>query len=93
MTVGSLAAYALSRFSFRPRLLTIIVFILGMAGAIVTVALRRGLAACCRRSTCMIVVASRLAEAPSPSLANSDVLFWMISQRILPPVVAAIPIP
>ena len=41
----------------------------------------------------LIVIAARVfAKAPSPRLANSDVLFWMISQRILPPVVAAIPI-
>lgn len=94
MAIGSLAAYGLSRFSFRPRLVTVIVFILGIAGAIVIVARfgvdwRLAVAA----ALALIIIASRaLQKAPSPHLSNSDVLFWMISQRILPPVVAAIPI-
>jgi multiple sugar transport system permease protein len=40
----------------------------------------------------VIIAARALRRIPSPNLSNSDVLFWMISQRILPPVVAAIPI-
>jgi multiple sugar transport system permease protein len=94
MTAGSLAAYALSRFSFRPRLLTIILFILGVVAVIVTVAalgVDWRLAAVA--AIAVVVIAARaLGKAPSPSLGNSDMLFWMISQRIMPPVVAALPI-
>jgi multiple sugar transport system permease protein len=94
MAAGSLAAYALSRFSFRPRLLSIVLFIHGMAAAVVAVAAfgvdwRLAVAA----ALALIFLAARATQrAASPRLANSDILFWMISQRILPPVVAAIPI-
>jgi multiple sugar transport system permease protein len=94
MATGSLAAYALSRFSFRPRLLTILAFILGMALAAVSVAyLGVDWRLAVFVALALIVIAARvLSRVPSPRLANSDILFWMISQRILPPVVAAIPI-
>jgi multiple sugar transport system permease protein len=94
MAAGSLAAYALSRFAFRPRVLTIVIFIMGMALAVFAVA-RFGVdwRLAVAVALALIVIAARaFAKAPSPRLANSDVLFWMISQRILPPVVAAIPI-
>jgi multiple sugar transport system permease protein len=94
MASGSLAAYALSRFSFQPRLITIVLFILGVVLAIVLVAaagvnwkiaVAAGLALA-------VVGAQVFRKVPSPSLGNADILFWMISQRIFPPVVAAIPI-
>jgi multiple sugar transport system permease protein len=94
MTAGSLAAYALSRFAFRPRLLTIILFILGVVAVIVAVAalgVDWRLAAVAAIAVVVIAVQA-LGKAPSPSLGNSDMLFWMISQRIMPPVVAALPI-
>lgn len=94
MTAGSLAAYALTRFSFRPRLLTIGMFIAALALVIVLIAaagvswkiaVAAGLA--------LAVIGARVfRNAPSPAVGNSDILFWMISQRILPPVVTAIPI-
>ncbi len=91
---GSLAAYALSRFSFRPRLLTITVFILGVVATIVAVAaLGVDWRLAAATALALVVIAARaFRKAPSPSLGNSDMLFWMISQRIMPPVVAAIPI-
>ena len=94
MTAGSLAAYALSRFSFRPRLLTITVFILGVVATIVAVAaLGVDWRLSAATALALVVIAARaFRKAPSPSLGNSDMLFWMISQRIMPPVVAAIPI-
>jgi multiple sugar transport system permease protein len=94
MTAGSLAAYALSRFSFRPRLLTITVFILGVVATIVAVAaLGVDWRLSAATALALVVIAARaFRKTPSPSLGNSDMLFWMISQRIMPPVVAAIPI-
>jgi multiple sugar transport system permease protein len=94
ITAGSLAAYALSRFSFRPRLLTVGLFVLGVISVVMLIAafgIDWRLAAA--SALMLVIIAARaLRRVPSPSLSNSDVLFWMISQRILPPVVAAIPI-
>lgn len=91
---GSMAAYALSRLEFRPRLISIGLFILGVAGTVVAVTLAgvnwRVAAAAGLALTLIVIRAAR--GVPSPELGNSDILFWMISQRILPPVVAAIPI-
>lgn len=94
ITAGSLAAYALTRFSFRPRLLTVGLFVLGVVSVVMLIAafgIDWRLAAA--SAVMLVIIAARaLRRVPSPSLSNSDVLFWMISQRILPPVVAAIPI-
>jgi multiple sugar transport system permease protein len=91
---GSLAAYALSRVAFRPRLLSIVLFIAAVALAIAAVAIyavdwRIALATALALA---VLFMHALRRVPSPRLSNSDMLFWMISQRILPPVVAAIPI-
>jgi multiple sugar transport system permease protein len=91
---GSTAAYALSRREFRPRLVSILLFILAMATTVLGVTIigvdwRVAAAA----SLALAVIGMGAARrVPSPELGNSDILFWMISQRILPPVVAAIPI-
>lgn len=94
MMAGALAAYALARMKFRPPLLAILLFVLVMALAVTAVATSG--------TDWRLAVAVALAlfflglratrKAPSPVLGNNDILFWMISQRILPPVVAAIPI-
>jgi multiple sugar transport system permease protein len=91
---GSLAAYALSRLQFRPRLLSIGLFIAAMALAVLAVVFlgvdwRIAVAVALALGVLTMRAMRRVA---SPQLSNSDILFWMISQRILPPVVAAIPI-
>lgn len=94
MAVGACAAYALARLHFRPRLLTIGLFLLSLGLGIYLIgsgvvgwpiALAAGLAI-------FIIATLGLARVRSPRLGNSDILFWVISQRILPPVVAALPI-
>ena len=94
MAAGSLAAYSLSRFSFRPRLLTMAIFIFGVVAVVAAVATtgvdwRIAAAA----GLALVVIGARMfRNVRSPAAGNSDILFWMISQRILPPVVAALPI-
>lgn len=94
MAVGASAAYALARLHFRPRLLSIGLFLVtlglsvwaigsGVVGWPVAVA--AGLAV-------FVLAVLALSRVPSARLGNSDILFWVISQRILPPVVAALPI-
>jgi multiple sugar transport system permease protein len=94
MTAGSLASYALSRFTFRPRLFTVGLFILALVAVIFAVAkLGVDWRIAATTAVALVILGARaFRKMPSPELGNSDILFWMISQRILPPVVAAIPI-
>jgi multiple sugar transport system permease protein len=93
MSVGSLAAYALSRFAFRPRLVTIAIFIAAVVLVILMVVMGLGwkLAASVGMALA-VVVTQALRRVPSPAVGNADILFWLISQRIFPPIVAALPI-
>ena len=94
MTVGAMAAYALARLAFRPRLLSVGLFLAALAASVWLVAslgVRWPLAVAAGLALFVVAVLA-LARAPSPRLGNGDILFWVISQRILPPVVAALPI-
>lgn len=92
--VGSLAAYSLSRVEFAPNLITIIYFILLLIGASVAI----GVYDADLWLTLAVVVALffLLARAVgrlySVRLKNGDILFWIISQRILAPIVVVVPI-
>ena len=94
MLVGSMAAYALARFTYKPKIGLILLFILLVALVVTAVihwsvdwriATASGLAL-------FFLIGRAVAARLHRSVGNSDILFWMISQRILPPVVAAIPI-
>ena len=94
VTIGSMAAYALSRIQYRPTVGSVVTFILILALVVAAVAVGSidwriavpvGLA--------LFFLAFRaLGHHFKRHLGNGDILFWIISQRILPPVVAAIPI-
>ncbi len=94
MLVGSMAAYALVRLEYRPKLGTIGLFILCLAAVTLAIA-QAGVdwrLALATGAALFVLLARALGRRFRRSLGNGDVLFWMISQRILPPVVAAIPI-
>ena len=91
---GSMAAYGLSRLSYRPRLATIASFIVGVAVIIVAtvhlgvpwqVGLAIGLAV-------FVLLALALRRQFTRALKNQDIAFWLISQRMLPPVAVVLPI-
>ena len=92
--VGSLAAYSLSRIEFAPNLITILYFVVLLIGASVAI----GYYDANLWLTLAVVVALffLLARAVgrlySVRLKNGDILFWIISQRILAPIVVVIPI-
>ncbi len=94
VTIGSMAAYALSRIQYRPTLGSVAGFILILAGVVAAVAVwgidwRIATAA----GLALFFLALRaIGQHFKRHLGNGDILFWIISQRILPPVVAAIPI-
>ncbi|HZT19562.1 MAG TPA: carbohydrate ABC transporter permease [Dongiaceae bacterium] len=91
---GSMAAYALTRIEYRPRIVAVATFVVLLIGASGSVMFFRldwrvaGLAAL----ALFFLVSRALGSRWRAHLGNGDILFWMISQRILPPVVAALPI-
>jgi multiple sugar transport system permease protein len=92
--IGAMAAYALNRMAYRPSVGSVALFVLAVALA---VALSAAFGVDWRLATgsalVLFVLALRtLSRRFVRRLGNADILFWIISQRILPPVVAAIPI-
>lgn len=93
LILGAAAAYALVRFEYRPRLGTILLFIGSLAlvvlavaaGVPQAVALLAGLAV-------FLLLLQAIGRRFRRSLSNNDIAFWMISQRILPPVAVVLPV-
>jgi multiple sugar transport system permease protein len=92
--IGSMAAYALARLEFAPRLGSILLFVVLMIVVFVVVA---AFGVDWRIAAAAAVAVFLLGLQPAGrvlnrSLSNADILFWVISQRIMPPVVAALPV-
>lgn len=92
--LGSMAAYALARIEYRPPvaavglgvlILAAIVGVTGWAGVDLRVAVAAGLAL-------FFLLLRPIIRRARRRFGNDDILFWIISQRILPPVVTVIPI-
>jgi multiple sugar transport system permease protein len=91
--LGAAAAYALVRFHYRPRLGLILLFVLCVLLAVTGVVL--GLSWIVSLGGAVVVfalLAFTLGRRFKRALGNQDIAFWMISQRILPPVAVVIPI-
>jgi multiple sugar transport system permease protein len=93
LVLGSAAAYALIRFPYRPRVGVIALF----AGCVLLAALAVVVGmplvpAVVAGSACFAVLTATIGRRFRRALSNRDVAFWMISQRILPPVAVVIPI-
>ncbi|MDR7468495.1 MAG: carbohydrate ABC transporter permease [Armatimonadota bacterium] len=92
VALGTAAGYGLLRFRYRPRLSAIL---LAAAAAVVAIAaVARGLAGGVAVAVGLVTfLAGRpLAARGQRAVANDDIAFWMISQRILPPVAVVIPL-
>src|SRR6266566_4728086 len=90
---GSAAAYALIRFPYRPRVGVIALFV----GCLVLAAVLIGFGvspplAIVVAGACFALLARTVGHRFKRALSNRDIAFWMISQRILPPVAVVIPI-
>lgn len=94
MLIGSMAAYALARIEYKPKFGTIMLFVLTtilMAGAVGFYGIDWRIAAAI--ALAMFVLLGRaLNNRFKRHVGNGDILFWIISQRILPPVVTIVPI-
>ena len=92
--VGALAAYALVRIQFRVKIAAIATFVILLIAVIVAVAYLQvywGIAAAVAVAI-FILFLSTLARRARRSLGNHDIEFWIISNRIMPPIVAVLPI-
>jgi len=93
LLLGSAAAYALIRFPYRPRVGVIALF----AGSVLLAAVAVGLGvppaiAIVVAAGCFAILAGTVGRRFRRGVSNRDIAFWMISQRILPPVAVVIPI-
>jgi multiple sugar transport system permease protein len=93
LILGSSAAYALVRFSYRPRIGVIGLFIGSIIYVIVASTLGAPLPVAVASAVAIfLILYQTIARRFRRSLGNSDVAFWLISQRILPPIAVVIPI-
>lgn len=94
VAVGSMAAYALARVEYKPKFGNVLVFVLLTLMMIVATSyvgipwyVSSGVAL-----ALFFLLARALGKRFKAMLGNGDILFWIISQRILPPIVVIIPI-
>jgi multiple sugar transport system permease protein len=92
LALGATSAYALVRFTYRPRVGIIGLFIGSLALAIVAIVLGVPWAvALAGALSVFVILAQTIGRRFSRSLGNNDIAFWLISQRILPPIAVVIP--
>jgi multiple sugar transport system permease protein len=93
LLLGTAAAYGLTRFTYHPRLGAILSFIGCLALAIFAITLgapwQISLVAAL---VLFLILLQTIGRRFKKSLANNDIAFWLISQRMLPPVAVVIPI-
>jgi multiple sugar transport system permease protein len=93
LLLGAAAAYALIRFPYRPRIGVIALFAVCVLGAAVAVVLGVPTPiAVVAAAGSFALLAAAVGRRFRRTLSNRDIAFWMISQRILPPVAVVIPI-
>ncbi|MEM0949693.1 MAG: carbohydrate ABC transporter permease [Pseudomonadota bacterium] len=92
--IGSMAAYALARIQYAPRFGNIMTFVLLLVGVII-VTTYFGVewwASATVALALFFFLVRAIGRHYRLRLSNGDILFWIISQRILPPIVVVIPL-
>ncbi len=93
LLLGTTAAYGLTRFEYRPRVGAILAFIGCLVLVIFAIVLGAPWQIAVIASLALfILLLQTLGRRFKRSLANSDIAFWLVSQRMLPPVAVVIPI-
>ena len=94
VSIGSMAAYALARIQYKPKFGNIVMFVMLALAAIAVTAYFKVHWAVVGSVTLALffLLARALGRHFKGTLGNGDILFWIISQRILPPVVVVIPV-
>ena len=93
LLLGTAAAYALVRFDYQPKLGAIFSFIGCTILTIIAVGLGvPWLVAVAASLGIFIVIVLTIGRRFKRAMSNEDIAFWMISQRMLPPIAVVIPI-
>lgn len=93
LLLGTSAAYGLLRFTYQPRLGAILTFIGCLVLAIFAIILGAPWQIALVASIILfLILLQTVGRRFKKSLANKDIAFWLISQRMLPPVAVVIPI-
>jgi multiple sugar transport system permease protein len=94
MTVGCMAAYALARIQYKPKFGNIVMFV-ALALLAILATTYAGLHWAVSAAVALALfffLARAIGRHFTVQLGNNDILFWIISQRILPPIVVIIPV-
>jgi multiple sugar transport system permease protein len=94
IAVGAMAAYALARIQYRPKVGNVAIFV-GLILLVIVATSYAGVPWWLASSVALalfVFLVRALGKRFVRSLSNGDILFWIISQRILPPIVLVIPI-
>ncbi len=94
VTIGSMAAYALARIEYKPKFGNIVIFVI-LTLMVILVTSYVGIKWYVTSAVALALfylLARFFGKRFKAKLGNSDVLFWIISQRILPPIVVIIPV-
>lgn len=94
VAVGAMAAYALARIQYKPKFGNIVMFV-GLALLVIAATSYAGIpwwASSAVALALFFFLARAFGRYFTRSLGNGDILFWIISQRILPPIVVVIPV-
>jgi multiple sugar transport system permease protein len=92
MIIGSMAAYALARIQYKPKFGNVLMFVLLSLAAIIASYVIHWAIASTVALALFFLLARAFGKHYKNTLGNGDILFWIISQRILPPIVVIIPI-
>jgi len=93
LMLGTAAAYGLTRFTYHPRLGSILSFIGCLVLAIFAITLGASWQISLVAALVLfLILLQTVGRRFKKSLANNDIAFWLISQRMLPPVAVVIPI-
>jgi multiple sugar transport system permease protein len=94
VAVGSMAAYALARIQYKPKFGNIRIFV-GLIVLVIVATTYAGIPWWASTSVALALfffLVRAFGRHFKMALGNGDILFWIISQRILPPIVVVIPV-
>jgi multiple sugar transport system permease protein len=94
ITIGSMAAYALARVQYKPKFGNIMIFV-ALTLLVIAATTYAGVPWWASSAVALglfFFLARAFGKHFTRTLGNGDILFWIISQRILPPIVVIIPI-
>jgi multiple sugar transport system permease protein len=94
VAVGSMAAYALARIQYKPKFGNAVIFVL-LTLVMIAATSYAGIPWYVSSAVALamfFLMARAFGKHFKSTLGNGDILFWIISQRILPPIVVIIPI-